>query len=167
MPDMPISENREIKKTLEIEHRAKSGASWFFWIAGLSMANSILLVTGANVGFPVGLGVTQIVDAAAFQAGANAQVIGLALSAMVASIFVFFGVMARKNQPWAFVAGLVLYAADGLLFLIISDWLSIAFHAWGFLGILSGLRAAKRIRAMQPTMPVLQTSVDRVHSLQR
>src|SRR5688572_28411552 len=45
-----------------LEMRLKSGASWFYWIAGLSIINSIAALSGAGWGFIVGLGVTQIVD---------------------------------------------------------------------------------------------------------
>jgi hypothetical protein len=167
MSDMQISENNEIKKTLELEQRAKSGANWFYWIAGLSMVNSIILMAGANVNFCIGLGMTQLVDGLAFDAGVEAQTIGRVMNVMVIAAFVYLGVTARKNQPWAFITGLVVYAADGLLFLLVGDWLSMAFHAWGFIGILSGLKAVNQIRESRPPMPVQVTSTPQVGSFQR
>ena len=40
----------------------KSGASWFYWIAGLSLINSISAASGSSWRFIVGLGITQIFD---------------------------------------------------------------------------------------------------------
>src|SRR5216117_2936789 len=37
----------------------KSGASWFYWIAGLSLINSIVAFTGGQWAFLFGLGITQ------------------------------------------------------------------------------------------------------------
>ena len=45
--------------------RVKRGANWFYWIAGLSVVNSIMFIAGANFQFVVGLGVTQIINALA------------------------------------------------------------------------------------------------------
>ena len=49
----------------------KSGASWFYWIAGLSLINSFIALSGSDYGFILGLGITRIIDAfgMAFQSG--------------------------------------------------------------------------------------------------
>ena len=44
-----------------------SGANWFYWIAGLSLVNTILLYTGSEWVFVVGLGVTQLIDGIAIE----------------------------------------------------------------------------------------------------
>src|SRR4051812_17626178 len=46
-----------------LEARVKRGADWFYWIAGLSVINSIAQVTGANFHFLGGLGLTEVADA--------------------------------------------------------------------------------------------------------
>ena len=40
----------------------RSGANWFYWIAGLSVVNSLIFAFGGKVSFIAGLGLTQIVD---------------------------------------------------------------------------------------------------------
>ena len=59
---MEEQEKDAIEGKLKIESKFKSGASWFFWIAGLSIINSIILLAGGQWNFIVGLGVTQIID---------------------------------------------------------------------------------------------------------
>ena len=40
----------------------QSGARWFYWIAGLSLINSIAAVSGSNWSFLAGLGITQLIS---------------------------------------------------------------------------------------------------------
>lgn len=48
--------------------RARTGAKWFYWIAALSMVNSMAAMAGGNFHFIVGLGITSVVDARGVQA---------------------------------------------------------------------------------------------------
>src|SRR2546430_15326300 len=41
----------------------RSGANWLIWIAGLSLVNSVLFVTGSHWSFFLGLAATQVSDA--------------------------------------------------------------------------------------------------------
>src|SRR4051794_33834386 len=41
-----------------LEKQIKSGADWFFWIAGLSLVNSFVALSGKGWGFILGLGIT-------------------------------------------------------------------------------------------------------------
>ena len=157
VPDNQAESAAELHK---ISRRAAGGANWFFWIAGLSVMNSILLITGAMLNFPVGLGMTQVVDGFAMMGGIASQLLGLVMAALMASVFVFFGVMARKGHDWAFWVGLILYAADALLFVIVQDWLSVGFHIWGCFGIYGGLQAAKKLEQMNKSaqmQPIAQS----------
>lgn len=52
----------KIKERLELETRLNSGAGWFYWIAGLSLLNSIIMLSGSDLYFVIGLGITQIID---------------------------------------------------------------------------------------------------------
>jgi hypothetical protein len=42
--------------------RVVNGAKWFYWIAGLSLVNSLVVVFGGNFHFVLGLGITSVVD---------------------------------------------------------------------------------------------------------
>jgi hypothetical protein len=145
-------EDSDVKKRLEIEQRAKSGAGWFYWIAGLSVINSIILMAGGSISFPVGLGITQFIIAIAISVGKGAQFIGLILNLIVAAVFIGIGAVAHKRHSWAFIVGLILYGVDGLLFLLIKEWLSIGFHIFAFIGILSGLKAANKLKESSPAV---------------
>src|ERR1700740_1421511 len=62
------ADNLGIQK-LRAEQMVKGGASWFLWIAGLSIVNSIIGMAGGGGDFIVGLGVTQVGDIIAHTGG--------------------------------------------------------------------------------------------------
>ncbi len=133
----------------------RSGANWFYWIAALSLVNSAIQLLGSDRSFIIGLGVTQIVDAIARGAteGADAAPVGIvrgiafALDATVAAIFVLFGWQAGRRRSWAFVTGMVVYTLDGLIFVAVRDWLSLAFHAFALFGIWAGYSSLRKLHA--------------------
>jgi hypothetical protein len=138
---------------LRLENQCKSGANWFYWIAALSLVNSMVQAFGGTFGFVVGLGVTQVFDAVGRAAAETGGSVGTAvrgaafvLDLFAAGVFALFGFLAGKRMGWAFVVGMALYALDGLLFLLVGDILSIAFHAFALVGIFVGLRAQRALR---------------------
>ena len=135
-----------VRQQMDLEGRLASGANWFFWIAALSMINSVLLITGTGWSFIVGLGVTQMVDAIAAESEAVPAVAAVAVNAVIAGLFVLFGVMARKRHTWAFVVGMVVYVLDGLLFVLVQDWLSAGFHAFALFCVFKGFQALNELR---------------------
>lgn len=127
-----------------VRRQLKSGASWFYWIAGLSVLNSLVALSGKGWGFILGLGITQLIDAiAAAGLGSTGVAVAIVLDVLVAGLFVLFGIFANKGHIWAFIVGMILYAADGLIFLIAQDWLGLGFHAFALLCLFGGLRAAR------------------------
>jgi hypothetical protein len=139
----------------KLEQQHVNGANWFYWIAALSLVNSAIIHFGGEWSFVIGLGITQFFDAiaavVAAEAGAGAASLALAFAIAadlaVAGAFVLFGVFARKRHTWAFVLGMLFYALDGLLFLLVGDWLSIGFHVFALIGLTGGLSASRKIVA--------------------
>lgn len=114
-----------------------AGARWFWWIAGLSLVNTILLYAGADMSFVVGLGITTL--ASIFFPMAMA----LLAVAVTLGLYVYFGFEAQKGQPWAFYAGLAVYAFDALIFVYLQDWMSVAFHGLAMYFIIKGVMALR------------------------
>ncbi|HLK33995.1 MAG TPA: hypothetical protein VKT29_12950 [Terriglobales bacterium] len=126
--------------------RMRAGAKWFYWIAGLSMINSLMVMSGTNLHFVIGLGITSVVDGLAKQVGAAGSVLDIVINGCVAGLFVLFGTFAVKAQKWAFLAGMALYALDGVLCLGAKDFLSVAFHAYALFAIYRGFGAAQQVQ---------------------
>jgi hypothetical protein len=126
--------------------RARAGAKWFYWIAGLSMVNSLAVISGSNFHFVVGLGVTSVVDAMARQVGGMGSVLDIVINGFVSGAFALFGYFAVKTQKWAFMVGMGLYALDGLLLFGAKDYLGMGFHAYALFAIYRGLTAAEQVQ---------------------
>ena len=154
-------ESTLIEQKIKLENQLKSGASWFFWIAGFSLVNSIVLKFGGEWTFVVGLGVTQVIDAIAIALGAATigKLIAFWMNLCVAGIFIFIGVLAKKRNRALFIIGMVLYAVDGLIFLLAVDVLSIAFHAFALFCIYSGFKADKELTKLEAQISATQASV--------
>ena len=137
----------------KLEKQIKNGADWFFWIAGLSVLNSLVLIFGGGWNFLIGLGITQVVDgfmsalAAEFSSPATTiiRLFGLLISIGLAGVPAFFGFFARKGRKWSFVIGIILYALDGLIFLLVGAWASFRFHLFALLWISVGLWAKNQL----------------------
>lgn len=134
-----------------LEKKFKSGASWFFWIAGLSLVNSVMAFTGSDRSFLVGLAVTQIVDATAqvgtAQGGpAGLSYVALGIDIAVFAVLVAFGAFSRKH-PTAFAVGMVLYALDAVLCGVLQMWEHLGFHALALFFLWRGLSALRQLHA--------------------
>jgi hypothetical protein len=126
--------------------RAQAGAKWFYWIAALSMINSMVVIFGGNFHFVIGLGITSLVDALAKRIGSTGSVLDIIISGFVAGLFALFGYFAVKAQKWAFVVGMGLYLLDGVLLLGTRDFLSIGFHAYALFALYRGYKAAQLVQ---------------------
>jgi hypothetical protein len=134
--------------------RGKSGAQWFYWVAGLSAINSIISLTGGQWGFALGLGVTTIANAVAME-GAPPEDRNIAVGAavvfnvIVLGCVVLCGWLAQKRFLIPFALGMVLYFFDGLLFLLLGDIMSIALHGFALFCMWNGFSAYRQLNALE------------------
>jgi hypothetical protein len=149
------------QERFKLEQQHHQGASWFFWIAGLSLVNSFIILSGNEWSFIVGLGITQVFDAFAVvlsaELGNAAMLVALVLDLLVAAVFVGFGIFARRGVQAVYVAGMILYALDGAIFLLVQDWLSIGFHVFALFCIYGGFKANRKLTEAGP-QPVPSTA---------
>lgn len=150
---MEDQDKKVFEDRLKMENQLKSGANWFFWIAGLSIINSLILLSGGKWSFIIGLGITQVIDAIGIELAKGAGIVGTIFifffDVFVAGIFITLGILSRKTYRWAFLVGMILYAMDGLLFLFVQDFLSIGFHAFALFCIYGGFKASKKLPEME------------------
>ena len=131
-----------------LEKQLKGGGSWFYWIAGLSLVNSVVALSGSGTRFILGLGITQIFDELAKGMGSGAGLaVAVVLDLLAAAVFVFFGVFANKRHTWSFIVGMALYALDGLIYLIGQEWLGVGFHAFALFCLFRGFKACRALNA--------------------
>lgn len=151
MPDEENSREKitEIENKMDEEKKARGGASWFFWIAGLSLINAIILFSGGNIRFLAGLGLTSIVDIYAsqfsFMIGKLPLYTAFGFDLIAAFGFAILGYQASRGKAKAFVIGMLIYGIDGLFFLPFRDYLSFGFHIFALFWIHRGYRAMKKV----------------------
>lgn len=148
------TEPRQSELDYETISQAKGGASWFYWIAALSIINSLIFLYGANWSFFAGLGITQLIDVIVDQISRGGdwsviKIIAFVVNLVIAGIFFLCGLWAGKFQTWAFIVGMVLYFLDGILLLVIGAYFPAGFHAFALFMIFRGLIAARQINANQ------------------
>lgn len=132
--------------------RAQSGASWFYWIAGLSLVNSIVAASGSSWGFMAGLGVTQLIDGLALSIGPSAKWIALGLDVLVAALVVGLGVWASRNSV-VYLCGMIAYALDAGLFALAQDWIGLGFHGLVLFFLWGGWTAQRELERQGATAP--------------
>jgi hypothetical protein len=144
-----------VQRRLMLDSKFKGGANWFFWIAVLSLVNTIVVLAGSHWSFVVGLGVTQIIDSIAVALTRDTSsktlgmVVALALDVFVAGFFLLFWLFAHRKHVSAFLLGMTLYAADGLLFAWVEDWLSVGFHCLVLYWLFGGLKACRDLMRLE------------------
>ncbi len=135
----------------------KSTATRFYWIAGLSLVNSLIAMFGGSLYFPVGLGITQVVDVFASVFGdemPEARMVFLAISLVInvgiCGLIVLFGYLISRGNDWPLITGMVLYALDAVLMLFFQDWIGAGFHAYFLFLIWSGYSAIRQWKKSRP-----------------
>ena len=58
LPNAKLDTESTFDKKVKLEKRFRTGANGFYWIAGLSVINSILWLRGSQTTFLMGLGIT-------------------------------------------------------------------------------------------------------------
>ena len=91
--------------------RVKSGANWFYVIAGLSLVTSIISLVGGGWAFFVSLGITQFFDAVANALAArwgsgSVKIVAFLFDVLAAGTFALMGYFASKRRTWAFLVGM-------------------------------------------------------------
>lgn len=160
-PQQPLSFNSETDPNRSfviatLKQNIKNGANNFYWIAGMSVLNSLISTFEGDMTFVIGLGVTQLVDAFALlfakdipEAAILFKGVGIAVSIFISAIFAILGLFAVKAKHWAFITGMVLYVLDGGLLLLFQDWFGALFHLFLLFGLWKGLQALNQLLKLE------------------
>src|SRR5689334_18479631 len=147
-----------IQQKLALDNKIRNGMNWFYWIAGLSLLNTIIYLSGNDLTFVIGLGVTQIVDGFMYSlseefstGGTIVRLVGLVIDMIPECLFIVAGILGRKRYRAPILIAMVLYFLDGLLLLLLGDLYGAGFHAFALFGVWSGLRAISELEALEKT----------------
>lgn len=130
---------------------AYAGANWFFWLAALSVINSLVVYFVDIRNTPFAFGLTQWIDGttgALNRQGVNPPLTTMALivNLLIAAAFAGFGYIARRGNDVVFLIGIIVYAVDAMLSLGLKDFFGFAFHLVGLFFLFRGLLASRHVR---------------------
>jgi len=138
---VPLSNARQVQ----------NAARWFYWIAGLTVANAVLAFFGSTTTLLLGLTTPLIgVYVALGAARTFFTVLAIVFVVFVVAGFALLGWMAEKGHAWAFLVGAALYAADVAWSVVYQDWMSALWHAVALFSIVMGMFALRRWKAESP-----------------
>lgn len=149
-----MDEKQAIEQKLRIEGEVKGAASWFFWIAALSIINSVLFMFNLQWNFVIGLGVTQLLDflgkSLSESISSGIKYFSLVINILLAALFVLIGLFAQKGSRKAFMTGIILYGLDAVMFILASDLLGVGFHIFAIYFMVRGFIACKKLNREIP-----------------
>jgi hypothetical protein len=139
----------------------RQGATWFFFIAALTLVNAVLFFMSSDRRFVIGTGITDVANVIGANdiTGVTGTIVAGIFDAVVIAGFAGLGLLARRGISWAFLVGMVVYALDGLLLAWLTDWLSVVFHALALFYLFRGFQASRQLAAaagppsISPTTP--------------
>lgn len=120
----------------------KPGASWFYWIAGLTAVNALAWIFDGGIGFALAFQLARV----AARMAEDSKPAGIVIYLVSIGFLALCGWFASKGAVWAFVIGGLAVAADTWLCLKAEAWLSVAFHAWALFSIFGGMMNAIAIK---------------------
>lgn len=138
-------ESPEMKR-YALQQQVKTGANWFYWIAGFSVVNSVAWRLKSGWGFAAALSSTQVLDGLSSRFGTVGLAVSLIPDLFLVVVFVVIGRLARTNAT-AFKVGLALYALDAIPSLLFRDFWGLGFHALALAIIYRGLVALNALAA--------------------
>lgn len=148
-----MSDQERVERKLRLESQYINGAGWFYWIAGLSIINTLVILFNGSLSFISGLGITQIIDGMSYMMrdvyGNGIIYFGIAIDLIIILVFAVLGFLSHRRKSWAMIVGVILYGLDTLTFLVVTDYLSIGFHILAIYSIIKGIQAGNRLRAYE------------------
>jgi len=147
---------RKEKITAQVNEKDKqekiiSGASsWFLWIAILSMINITLIAFGQNISFLLGLGVNYAILGAFNGAGialeTNLMLYGYIATYLFSALYIWIWSKSKKKSQKVYLAGLIIYGIDTLVFVLSKEWFSVAFHLFALWMLYAGYSTLLKYR---------------------
>jgi hypothetical protein len=122
------------------------GADWFFWLAILSVINSLIVYFYNIPNTPMALGITQWIDGTQSGIKSSLSEGWLVIDLLIAAALAGFGLIARRGSDIAFVVGIFLYLIDAFLMIGMRDFFGFGVHLVALFFLFKGLLASRHIR---------------------
>ncbi len=145
-------ENVQDQLRSEVRHDIFSGANWFYWLAILSVINSLIVYFLGIRNLPFAFGVTQWFDGTSAPFNPVFHTSSLIIDILIAAGFACFGLVSRKRNDVLYILGIFLYVVDALLSLGLKEFYGFAFHFLGIFYLCKGLLASRHYKENATTI---------------
>lgn len=122
------------------------GANWFFWLAILSVINTLIVYQYQTPNTPIALAITQWLDGTSAGLNPTMSTQSLITNLLIAGVLAGFGLLARRGSDLAFVVGIFLYVIDAMLAIGLRDVFGFGVHLIGLFFLFKGLLASRHVR---------------------
>ena len=122
------------------------GANWFFWLAILSVINTLIVYQYHTPNTPIALAITQWLDGTSAGLNPTMSNRSLIVYLLIAGALAGFGLLARRGSDLAFVLGIFLYVVDAMLAIGLRDVFGFGVHLIGVFFLFKGLLASRHVR---------------------
>lgn len=147
---------RKEKITAQVNEQDKqekiisNASSWFLWIAVLSMINITLIAFGQKISFLIGLGVNYAIlgvfNGIGEVSGSNFMIYGYIATYLFSALYIWIWNKSKKKNQRVYLAGLIIYGIDTLVFVLSKEWFSVAFHLFALWMLYAGYATLLKYR---------------------
>jgi hypothetical protein len=146
----------EAVQTNKLQVQVRSGAIWLFAIAGFTLFNAVEWLSRESLRMVVGLASTRQLTFLIVDAGTAGKGVLLAAAIVAAAVFTIMGVLVLRGMSWALLVGIVLYAADLVVFVVRvggRDMVGLFFHLFALAMMITAYRAMLRLESSTMVSP--------------
>ena len=147
-PDQPPARVLSVEQQRAILwRRIQYAGNWWYWIAGITIVNTVLLFSHSTWGFAIGTGITDVVYGFT-TVYPGFLVPGVVIEIMIVGLIGLWGYLCQRGMLWAFWVGLILYGVDTVLEVLMKQWIGAAFHAYAIYSIYQGVVAINLLKKL-------------------
>jgi amino acid transporter len=136
-----------IARLMELENQFRNGANWFYWIAALSLASTVLMLIGSTIIPALTLGTTEFLTEIAMYDPTLTYLV-LVPYIIILGIVVLVGYLSNMGIRWVYMVGIVLFILDTMLLLTAMDLLGVGFHIFALFFMIKGYTALGKLKKL-------------------
>ncbi|MEO0452791.1 MAG: GYF domain-containing protein [Verrucomicrobiota bacterium] len=133
----------------------QSGAYWFYWIAGLTVLNAILIAVSSPVILALGLGAAELVSWMAYdvetgEIDSTMMWIAVGVAIVLSLLMAGIGWMASQGNRIIYLVGMVIVALDTIFYIFpIFSIIALAVHGYALYAMFNGFAALQKIEEIE------------------
>jgi hypothetical protein len=138
---------------------------WFFWVALVSVLNILFYLFKAKAFFVFGLVIPYFLTGFIQSLLGESKIIGIVSNLIVIGLFCYMGYLSIKMKKSGFIAGILLFSVDTLLFIYLSVWIGVIWHLIVLFMLVRGFITLHKLNKLQQNFAKSNTSGAELQSM--